>query len=150
MMNNDVGNTSAENRDVHEPDCRDWREQRREWRRECREDRHRHPFQGLFVGLILVLLGSLFLANQQGWIAGDNWWQYLVIGLGSIFIISGLAQNRSSDYRHGLYWKFVAGAVLILIGILSIFSVSQWWPAVLIVAGVALLLRFLRPGKLNL
>lgn len=148
MMNNDAGNTSAaENQAAHEPDGRDWREQRREFRRECREARHRHPFQGLITGLILVLLGVLFLSTQQGWISGDSWWQYLVIGLGSIFIISGLAQYWSPGYRYGIYWKFIAGTVLILIGILSILSVSQWWPLVLIVAGLAVLFRFVRPRR---
>jgi hypothetical protein len=148
MMNDDAGNTSAaENQTVHEPDGRDWREQRREIRRECREDRHRHPFQGLFVGLVLVLLGTLFLAHQQDWISGENWWEYLVIGLGSIFIISGLTRYWGQDHHHGIYWRFIVGAVLILVGVLSILSVSHWWPLVLILAGIALLFRFaVRPG----
>ena len=63
VNNNESGNASTtQNPDVHQ----DWREVRREWRRERREARHRYPFHGLFLGLILVLLGTLFLFNQVG------------------------------------------------------------------------------------
>ena len=78
----------------------DWREQHWEWRRKRREARHNFPFHGLFGGLVLILLGGLFLANQKGWISGNAWWQYLLIGLGVISIINGLVHYRAPAYQH--------------------------------------------------
>jgi hypothetical protein len=118
-----------------------WREQRRAWREERRAAHHCYPYRGLFLGLTLVLLGGLFLVNQAGWITGGTWWQTLLIGLGVISIIDGLVFNRVTGNRWGFYGKFLAGAVLISTGTLFILGLSQWWPLILIFAGLALLIR---------
>jgi hypothetical protein len=143
MQNNSTGNASTtQNSDVHGPTCRDWREERREWRRERRDARYRFPFHGLFLGLTLILLGTLFLLNQLGQLTGNTWWQVLLIGLGVISIINGLVRYRHSEYRWFSYGRFVTGIVLVLIGTLLILGFSQWWPLALVIAGVVLLLRF--------
>jgi hypothetical protein len=143
MQNKATGNAStSQNPDVQGQTSRDWREERREWRRERREARYSSPFHGLFLGLTLILLGALFLLNQLGHLTGDTWWQSLLIGLGVISIINGLVHYQNPAYRWGSYGKFVGGIVLILIGALLILGFSQWWPLVLVVAGVALLLQF--------
>ena len=122
------------------PTYQDWREQRREWRQKMREARHSRPFHGLFPGLVLVLLGGLFLAGQQNWISGDAWWQWLLIGLGAISIISGLVQYHAPEYSHSRRHHFVWGAVLIALGVVFLLGFSHWWPAVLIGAGIAVIL----------
>lgn len=143
MENNTQGNrTATPNPQGHGATCRDWHEERRAWRQERREARYRYPFHGLFLGLTLVLLGVLFGMNQAGWLTGGAWWQSLLIGLGVISIINGVVHYRHPDYRWGSYGKFIAGIILILIGTLFLVGFSQWWPVVLVVAGVAVLLRF--------
>jgi cation transport ATPase len=122
------------------PTYQDWREQRWEWRRKMREARRNRPFHGLFGGLVLILLGGLFLANQQGWISGNAWWQWLLIGLGVIFIINGVVRYAEPEYHHSRRHKFVWGTVLIAVGVLFLLGISQWWPVVLIGAGVAVIL----------
>jgi cobalamin synthase len=117
------------------PDNRDWREQHRERRLE-------DPLRGLFWGLLLVMLGLLFLANQQNWIADDTWWQYLLIGLGVVFLIDGLAHYWNPTYRGYGYSRFIPGIILLFVGLAFIFSFDQWWPIILIAVGVALLLSF--------
>ena len=116
---------------------RGWREERRAQRNERRA---RRPLHGLGFALALILLGILFLLNQQGVISGDTWWQSLLIGLGSISILDGLLHLRL-DSRGGSYGKFVFGTILILIGAMFIFGFSQWWSMVLIAAGIAVLVR---------
>ena len=140
MMNNESGN--AQNPGAQEDAHKDWRDERREWRRARREARHEFPFHGLFPGLILVLLGTIFLLNQVGWISGDTWWQSLLIGLGVIWIVNGLTHYHYPAYRWGSYGKFVTGIIFIAVGTLFIIGFSQWWPLVLIGAGIAVLLRF--------
>lgn len=142
MENNVQGNAAAENPQGQGPTYRDWRAERRQWRREFREHRYVFPYRGLFWGLTLVLLGTLFLLNQAGWVTGDTWWQSLLIGLGVISIVNGFAHYSNPAYRWGSYSKFVLGTILILIGVLFLLGFSQWWPLALIVAGGASLLRF--------
>lgn len=121
---------------------RDWREMRWQEREARREIRHRWPFHGFFTGMILVLLGVLFLLNQTGTITGDTWWQAFLIGLGVICIANGVTRNFYPGYRWGSFSKIVCGIVLVTIGVIFLLGISQWWPIVLIVAGVAFLLRF--------
>ncbi len=40
-------------------------------------------WSGLGWGLLLILIGSLFFAQNKGWI--ENGWAYFAIGLGAIF-----------------------------------------------------------------
>ena len=142
MVDNNSENKSqtGANPGVEGPTYHDWREERWEWRKKMRESRHNRPFHGLFGGLTLILLGGLFLANQQGWISGNTWWQWLLIGLGIIFIINGIVQYREPEYHHSRRHKFIWGAVLIVLGVLFLAGFTQWWPIVLIGAGVAVLL----------
>jgi hypothetical protein len=122
------------------PDNRDWREQRREWRQEKREMRDRDPLRGLFWGLLLIMVGVLVFINQQSGIGWDELWKYLLIGLGSIFIIDGLAHYYNPSYRHSSYGRFIPGVILLFIGIAFLYNFSQWWPIVLIGVGVVILL----------
>ena len=119
-----------------------WREERHHWHMEMREQRHRWPFRGMFCGLPLVLLGVLFLLNQTGAITGDTWWQSLLIGLGGISIIDGLVRYFTKSFPWGIFGKIVGGIVMIIIGALLMAGLSEWWPIVLIVAGVAFMSRF--------
>ena len=144
MLHSETGNgPGAQNPDVRHSAYRDWREERRAWRQERREARHRFSFHGLFLGLTLVLLGTLFLLDRLGVITGGLWWQSLLIGLGVISIIDGFAHYVNAEYRWGAYGKFVSGLILIAVGVLFVLGLSQWWPLALIIAGVALLLRFI-------
>jgi hypothetical protein len=124
-----------------------WREERHEWRMKMRENRWRWPFHGLFFGLTLVLLGVLFLLNQNGTITGDTWWQALLIGLGGISIIDGLTRYFAPGFRWGISGKIIGGVVMILIGSLFMAGMSEWWPVIIIVAGVLMMTKvFWRRG----
>jgi hypothetical protein len=131
-------NTNPPEHDYH--NYQDWREQRREWREQRREERRRDPFRGLFWGLLLIMLGIIFLAWQQGWTRGDEWWHYVLIGLGVIFIINGLVHYWNPGYRHASYGQFIPGVVLLLVGLAFIVGFTMWWPLVLIGVGVVILI----------
>jgi hypothetical protein len=138
--NNTNPNTSPNNPDSQGWDNRDWRDRRREWRQQRREGRQYGPTHGLFWGLLLIMLGVLFFGNQQGWLEPDTWWHYLLVGLGAIFIINGMAHYWNPNSRHSSYGQFIPGVVLLCVGVAFILNFSQWWPMVLIAAGAAVLL----------
>lgn len=105
--------------------------------------RHRGHRGGLLWGPLLILLGVLFLAANSGWISGDRWWQYFLVGLGVIFLIDALVYYASPGYRRGSSGRIIPGVGLIFIGLAFIYGWSQWWPLVLIAAGVAILFTVL-------
>jgi hypothetical protein len=132
-------NTSPENQGMEN---KDWREQRREWRQDRRDRRDSDPLRGLFPGLILILLGILLFLATQGILAWDIWWQYFLIGLGAIFIIDGLAHFWSSAHRGSAFGRFIPGVILLFVGLVFVFGFSQWWPLVLIVVGIGILVGY--------
>jgi hypothetical protein len=113
---------------------------RRCYYRVCRrESRRKDPWRGLFGGLLLIMLGIVFLLHQGGWLSGHLLWPSLAIAVGLVFIISGLARYLNPENHHHHYGKFIAGAVLILVGIFGLIGWSNWWPLILIAAGVIIL-----------
>jgi hypothetical protein len=115
------------------------REQRREgWRR--------GPMHGLFWGLLLILLGVLFFVQQQGHISDDSWWQYFLVGLGAIFILDALV-HYLRRISYGIYGRLIAGAVLVVVGLAFLKGWDNWWPLVLIAAGVAILAGYFVRGS---
>jgi len=85
-----------------------------------------------------VLGVSLLLANQHviGW---DIWWQYFLVGLGSVFLIDAAIQYFR-DRRPFFQGKVIAGIILIGIGVVFLAGVDVLWPVIIIVVGLAVLL----------
>lgn len=125
------------------PEYRDWRSQRREWREERRARRDQDPLRGLFWGLVLIMVGVLFFVNQQSGIGWDTLWKYILIGLGAIFIIDGLAHYWRPAYRYDSYGRFIPGVILLFVGIAFLYNFNQWWPIILIAVGVVILISLL-------
>jgi uncharacterized membrane protein HdeD (DUF308 family) len=146
MADNRPGNTPTEPENQPEnpaPGNKDWRQERREWREARRERRNRDPWQGLFWGLVLIMVGVLFFINQQSGIGWDVLWKYVLVGLGAIFIIEGLVRLLSANHRDTSYGRFIPGVILLFVGIAFLYGFNQWWPVVLIAVGVIILLSLL-------
>ena len=112
-------------------------EKRRDWRR--------GPMHGLFWGMLLILLGVLFYVQARGWFSEDRWWQYFLIGLGAIFIVDALV-HYVRRISYGIYGRLIAGAVLVVVGLAFLNGWDNWWPIVLIAAGVAILAGYFIKG----
>jgi phosphoglycerol transferase MdoB-like AlkP superfamily enzyme len=107
-----------------------------EWRRR----RFRRGSSSVFIGLILILLGSLFFLTNQGYIGHDRWWQYFLIGLGIIFLFDGAMRYRQQNYHGFLVSRVIAGLVLLAIGIIFLLGATAWWPLILILAGIGIII----------
>jgi hypothetical protein len=102
------------------------------------------PLSGMTGGLILILLGALFLLAQQDYISWDTWWAYFLVGLGSIFILESLVRIIRSEPSKRYTGKLIGGAVLLVIGASNAFGMVSWWPLILILVGVFLLFSSLK------
>lgn len=98
-------------------------------------------------GIILVLLGLLFLADTLGFHDvnfGDlfrTWWPM-------IFVAVGLAHLLEGRTRSGI--GFLAIGILVQLavtGLLDGFSVRRWWPLILILLGASLIVDFVRGSR---
>ena len=101
----------------------------------------RDPISGLVFGLILVLLGVVFFLAAQDWISWGDWWKHFIIGLGVIFLIEVLVRYTRPAYRRPVFGKLIAGLVLICVGVAFTTGIGNWWPLILIVVGLAILLN---------
>lgn len=101
------------------------------------------PFSGITGGLIIILLGVVFLLTTLDTISWADWWAYFLFGLGVILILDGLIRI-SSPARHPSTGKFIGGSILIIIGASHIFGFVTWWPLILIAVGVILVVSSLR------
>jgi hypothetical protein len=101
----------------------------------------RGPLSGLFWGLVLVLLGTLSLFDVAGYLSDEAMQVSLLTGVGAIFIVDALVRRARLGVEVG--GRFAIGTILILAGILVAFGVSQWWPLILLGAGVAIIVRTL-------
>jgi hypothetical protein len=132
----EFNNPSATPTGTGEPEYRDRREIRHEYKQ-------KDPLGGLFPGLILIELGILFSAEIQGWVDWNDWWKYFLVGLGAIFLIDAIAHYFVRSYRSDILGRVIPGFVLLFIGLAFLYGWSQWWPIILIVVGVIILISLI-------
>jgi hypothetical protein len=114
---------------------------------EEKKKRRDDPVSGITGGLIIILLGVVFLLTTLDYISWGEWWAYFLLGLGLILIVDGLVRVSSRPYHRHVTGKFIGGAVLIIIGASHIFGMASWWPLVLIVVGVVIVVSSLLKGN---
>ena len=94
------------------------------------------PFLG---GMILIWLGLSFYLAQTTVIPWASWWAYFLTGLGVIIIVHALIRYSRSEYRYPLTGSFVGGAIISIIGLAFLAGMSDFWPIVLIIIGIAII-----------
>ena len=105
------------------------------------------PWSRVTGGLILILLGVLFLLATMDVISWGDWWAYFLFGLGVILILEAVIRSSSPSFRQHLTGRLIAGIVLMLIGGSFILGMTHWWPIIIIGVGVALVISTLWSQK---
>lgn len=83
----------------------------------------------------------------QDYIFWGDWWAYLLVGIGVIFLIEVIVRQTRPQYRCPVAGKLIAALVLIAIGAGHIYGLRHWWALIIIVVGfVILFLGFKRLG----
>lgn len=118
-----------------------WREQRRAWRRSTGT--------AWIGGVVLILLGVVFLLQNFGGIRFDNWWALFILlpAVGS-FATAWNIYRRTGQLNRPARGALIGGFVLLLITATFLFNLN-WglvFPVLLIVLGVALLLNSMLPN----
>ena len=124
---------------------------RREARRQRRAERLADPSRGSawIVGLILIVLGTMFLMNNTGTfnIPIENWWALFILipAVGS-FDTALRAYRRAGDRLDRVARSsLLVGLVLTFVTIMFLFNISWsfFGPVLLILAGIGLVLTYM-------
>jgi PAS domain S-box-containing protein len=114
---------------------------RKAFREHMRQQRKQNaPMRTLFWGLLLILLGLMFLFNGQNWIAWGNLWKVFLVGLGAIFIIQALVSFFTPGERPRTFTRLIPGVILLFNGLAFLLGFDSWWPLALVVTGLVLIL----------
>jgi uncharacterized protein YjeT (DUF2065 family) len=97
------------------------------------------PLSGLTGGLILILLGVLFLLTTMDYLSWSNWWQYFLLGLGAILILEGLIRLIAPRAEKSVTGKLIGGSILLIIGASFVYGLVTWWPLILIAVGIIII-----------
>jgi len=99
----------------------------------------RDPLGSVVGGLILIWLGICFLMTTSGPWEWENVWSYFLGGLGVIFLLEVVIRLLFPAYRRPIVGRLILSMVLMAIGFGGIVGLETWWPLVLIVIGLAIL-----------
>jgi len=123
------------------PESRDRRRDEKGGGEGMEEKWRRDPISGVIFGLIVLALGVLLTLGARNVISWDDWWKYFLIGIGVTFIIEVVVRRLNPAYRRPMFGRFVAGLVLICLGIAFVGGFGTWWPLIIVTIAVAILVR---------
>ncbi len=135
------------------PEYHDWREQRRAERmarREAHWQRRAGRPYGWFLGFLLVVLGVILLFESLGYETFVNWWALLIlIPAYWGYVGSWNSYQENGKITRGVIFSLSFAILLtILTGILLFnLALGQYWPILLIVAGLVLLVSAFFPRR---
>jgi|GEM_PF-660478 len=123
----------------------DWRELRRQERAAQRaEHRGDHGYSWV-GGIVLIMLGGIFLLRNAGVIENfDNWWALFILipAVGSFAAAWRAYQQSGNQWTSTATGSLLGGLMLCSISAMFLFGldIGMWWPLFLILGGVGALL----------
>ena len=118
-----------------------WRELRREERRACLQGRARSPYIWA-IGVVLILMGVLFMLQNLGFFLAVNWWALLffIPACGAVSTAWAIYRRNGSLMR-SLAASLVIGFFLAGVGLTFLLNLNMtlFWPLFLVGGGLVLL-----------
>ncbi|MDZ7270269.1 MAG: hypothetical protein ONB17_01500 [candidate division KSB1 bacterium] len=104
-----------------------------------------NALSGVISGVTIMWLGIVFLLDRFDVLApGVGWIWYFLFGLGVILVLEVIARQLLLQHRQVWGGRLIAAVVLMAIGAWQITGLGQWWPLLLVAAGLVLILTSLR------
>ena len=99
-------------------------------------------------GITLILLGGIFLLQQNRLLAFDNWWALFVMIPAVILFWTAWIRYGADGWSPAVIGPLVGALAVTLAAVLLFFDLDwgRLWPVFLIIAGVAGVIRVLTRG----
>jgi hypothetical protein len=98
----------------------------------------------LFFGLILIIIGSIFLLEQVGNFSLKNWWALFILipSFGS-FSTAWYAFQRNQRLNEGVRAGVGGGLITLTVALIFLFNLdwTTWWPVMIAIPGVVIFLN---------
>ena len=105
----------------------------------------------LFFGLILILIGIIFLLQQFGDFSFRNWWAlFIMIPAFGSFSTAWYAYQRNHSLNEGVRAGVGGGLITLTISLMFLFNLNWgiWWPLMVVVPGLVIMFNgFSLPGS---
>jgi hypothetical protein len=112
---------------------------------------HPRPSNRLFLGIILIFIGVIFLLQQAGRFDLRNWWAlFILIPAFGSFTSAWYAFQRSGRINEGVRAGLGGGLIVFTVAMMFLFNLdwSIWWPLMVIVPGLVVVFNgFTLPGS---
>ena len=125
---------------TEQPSDREARRADRELRRAQRRSSYGSIYGSWLPGIILILLGGIFLAQNYFGASLRNWWALFILipALSTLTTAYALWRDGHTDWATGPFIAGLGFLVLTAVFLLDL-PIGQLWPLFLIVAGLGLL-----------
>jgi hypothetical protein len=92
------------------------------------------------MGLVLITVGLIFLADRQGYGGFGRFWPLLLIvgGASKLFFPSDSDDKSCRDSRSGGIWLLLVG-VIFLLHQNSIWRIGETWPLFIVAGGIGII-----------
>ena len=107
----------------------------------------RRKYETLWWAGTLIWTGLVFGAGGLDWLphlGQADAWTWVFLGAGLYGLIGSLYRQASADVLNPRTWDYLWSGFLLIVGLSGVAGVNAFWPAALILAGVAYLVRILR------
>ena len=108
--------------------------------------KYHDSFSGIVTGILFVVAGALIFADKLGILEG-GWFWWLVFIYGLILIGEAVARISIPKYNKPVGGKLVWGAILVAFSASQIYELENWWPLILIAAGLSMIINSLAQRK---
>ena len=114
---------------------------------EQRHDDPRSPRPAWIAGVVLILLGIIFIVRNIAGLALGNWWALFILipAVGSLMTAFRMYERNGRRFTSASRGPLVGGLVLLAVTAVFLFHLdwAKVWPLILILVGLGLLLTSL-------
>lgn len=111
------------------------------------EPRRRGEGASWIVGLVLIVLGSVFMLERAGYVAlTGNWWAlFIYLAAAGSFVNAWRSRRDSGRFGTAATTSLVWGLVLTVVATILFLDLSWdvWWPGILVAVGLGIVTGYL-------
>jgi len=97
----------------------------------------------VFIGLEIILLGVILFLWAQDVLSEKETLAYFLLGLGGIFFFDTMARYARLGPRTFMWCRITISLIVLSAGGAVLGGIGTWWPLIIILVGVGLLLNSL-------